>query len=63
MLSVVELLDVEGVIFEFYDCSFVVVDITVVRCTEDGDHHGEVLSPIPPMHFVPVHLSLMGSYH
>ena len=38
MLAVVELLDVESVLFEFNDCAFVIVDIAVIRCRKNSDN-------------------------
>ena len=42
MLSVVELLDVEGVAFELDNGTLVVIDVAVVRSRENRDHHREL---------------------
>lgn len=59
MRCVVELLDVQSVAFKFDDCAFVVVDVAVVGCGEDGDDHGELLGPIPLVHLVPIELGFV----
>lgn len=61
MLSVVELLYVQCVVFEFYDSSFIVVHVAVIWCTENCDDHWEIRAPVPSMHFVAIDLSLMSS--
>ena len=59
MLCVVELLDIQGVRFKLDDCSFVIVDITVIRCRENSYDNREFLSTIPLVHLVAIKLSLV----
>ncbi len=61
MRSVVELLYVERVIFKFYDCAFVVVNVAVVRSGEYRDDYGKLLRAVPLVHFVAVELRLVGT--
>ena len=53
------LLDVHLVVFNQDNSAFVVVLVTVVWRTEDGDHRGERGVAAPTVHFVPVWLDLM----
>ena len=59
--SVVELLDVESVLFELDYGALVVVHVAVIWSREDGDHHWELRGPVPLMHLVPIELSLVSS--
>ena len=59
MRSVVKLLDVKSVLFEFDYSAFVVVHITVVRCREYGDHYWELRRSVPFVHLVAFELGLV----
>jgi hypothetical protein len=61
MRCVIELLDVQGVLFELYYGSFVVIYVAIVRGTKYGDDSREFLGPVPFMHLVPIELRLMRS--
>lgn len=60
MLGVIELLDVEGVIFKLNHSPLIIVHIAIVGGTEDGDYDWEVLASIPTVHLVALQLSLMS---
>ena len=60
MLGVIELLDVQGVIFKLNHCPLIIVHIAVVGGTEDRDDDREVLASIPTVHLVALQLSLMS---
>lgn len=61
MGSVVELLDVECVLFKFNNGSLIIVNIAVVWCREYCNNHWEFLRAIPFMHFISIKLGLVGS--
>jgi hypothetical protein len=63
VLGVIELLNVEGVVLELDDCPLVVIDIAVVWSAEDGDDDGKVLTSVPPVHFVAIHLGFVCPDH
>ena len=52
MRSVIELLDIQRIWFKFYYCSFVVVDITVIRRGENSDYDWKFRWAIPFVHFI-----------
>ena len=58
---VIELLNVQRVLFELNYCPFVIIHVTIVRCREYGYHHGELLASVPFMHLVAIELSFVGS--
>lgn len=60
MWCIVELLYVECIIFEFDNCTFVIVDITIVRSRKDGYYNWKLLRPVPLVHFVAVELGLVS---
>lgn len=59
MWRIIELLYVKGVLFELYDCSFVVVYVTVVWGREYRYHSREFLSAVPFVHFIAIELRFM----
>jgi len=55
------LLDVKTVILYSYDSSFIIIQIAIIRSTENSNHCREIALVIPFVHFVPFQLSLMCS--
>lgn len=63
MICVVVLLYLDLVIFEPQHSSFVIINVTIVWCTEDCDNSWELSWTIPLMQFIAIHLHLMRSYY
>ena len=61
MRCVVELLNVQRVLLELDDRSFVIVHITVVGRREYSYHCRKLLLAVPLVHFVPVELCFVRS--
>ncbi len=60
MHCVVELLDVQLVVLESDYRPLALVHVAVVRRTEDGEHLGEVTTPLPPVHLETFDLRLVA---
>ena len=61
MLCIVELLNIKRIIFEFNNCAFIFINITIVRSTKNSDNLREISTALPPMHFIPFNLRLVSS--
>jgi len=61
MLSIIELLDIETIVFELYDGTFIFINITIVRSTKYSDYWWKITTSFPSVHFVPFNLSFMSS--
>ena len=61
MCCVVELLYVQCIVFELNYRSFVVINIAVVRCWKNCNHHWEFWRTIPFVHLVTIELCLVSS--
>ena len=44
--------------FKFYNCTFIVVYIAIIRCAKYGDNNRKIRSSIPSMHFITIQLCL-----
>jgi hypothetical protein len=51
MASTYILLYVEAVVHEFYYCSLVSIDVTIVGRGKNGDNRWKIPSTVPCMHF------------
>ena len=61
MRCAIELSDIHHVILVLEHCGFVVVDIEVVRCAEDGHNTRESCCSCLPIHTISSVLCFMGS--
>jgi hypothetical protein len=63
MMSIVKLFHIEMAIFDFYDSTFIVIDITVIRGTKYCNYWWKIFSSIPFMKFIACLLYFMSSNH
>lgn len=61
MRWVVKLLDIQGVILELYDCSFIIVSVAVIRCGENRYDLWKTFT-LPIEHLKSFDLNLVSSY-
>ncbi len=63
MGSKVKLLYIYFLTFKFDNCSFVVVNVTIIWSAENSYYYREPRLRIPFVHFITFQLGLMRSYH